>query len=599
LWKKAARTFTGAADDYCFVFSGHTFYKQIKCLIFRDCQGTIFEEAIMDISQLPQTWDLIVIGGGITGAGILREAIRAGLQAVLFEQKDFAWGTSSRSSKLVHGGLRYLKEGRFLMTKTAVEERERLLKEAPGLVEPLGFLLPIFEDQRPGRRTLQVGLSLYDIMARERQHHYYDAAAFSRMLPHINRRGLTGGFQFFDAQVDDSRLVLRLINEAVAAGASALNYTAVRRIIRQDNDVTGVEVQDVETGRSRTLECPAVINATGVWAEKLHPSPDPQRHLRPLRGSHLVFPAGALPLTEGLSFVHPRDGRPVFAIPWEGAVLVGTTDIDHPQDLSIEPNITAAEASYLMEGLQAVFPSLGLSLENCLCAFAGVRPVLSEGKLEPSQESREHAVWVDHGLVTVTGGKLTTFRRLALDALKAARSWLPSDTVIERKTPVFEVVPNRPAEDFGLSEQTWRRLYGRYGMAAETIAATARSKDLAVIPGTHTLWAELPHVAANEQIRHLDDLLLRRVRIGLLTPRGAAGYLKRVRKLCKSALPWSRRRWKEEIRLYRMQWMHAHALPGRRDAVSARKKIFCVEGLRAGGRTVFRKIFGAGKRNNL
>jgi len=552
----------------------------------------------MDISELPQRWDVIVIGGGITGAGILREATRAGLRAVLCEQKDFAWGTSSRSSKLVHGGLRYLRGGHFLMTKTAVEERERLLKEAPGLVEPLGFLLPLYEDQRPGKRTLQVGLSLYDIMARERQHRYYDAAAFSRMIPHINRRGLTGGFRFFDAQVDDCRLVLRLINEAVAAGARALNYTAVRRIIRRDDRVAAVEVQDVETGEARILDCSVAINATGVWAEKLHPSPDPRLHLRPLRGSHLVFAAGALPLSEGLSFVHPRDGRPVFVIPWEGAVLVGTTDIDHPLDLSIEPNITEDEAAYLMEGLQAVFPSLGLSLANCLCAFAGVRPVLSEGKLEPSQESREHVVWVDRGLVTVTGGKLTTFRRLALDALKAARPWLPPDTVIDRKAPVFEAVPDRPPEDFGLPAQTWRRLYGRYGTAAETIVAGARRKDLAVIPGTCTLWAELPHVAAHEQIRHLGDLLLRRVRIGLLTPRGAAGYLKRVRKLCKKALPWSRRRWKEEIRRYRLQWVHAHALPAQRDALAVRKKSFFVEGLRAAGCAVYRKLNFAGKDNN-
>lgn len=147
-----------------------------------------------------------------------------GLSVLLVEQKDFAWGTSSRSSKLVHGGLRYLKEGRFLMTKIAVSERERLLKEAPGLVESLGFLLPIYEDQSPSRRTMQVGLSLYDIMARERQHHYYDAEEFIQKVPHINPNGLKGGFHFLDAQVDDARLVLRLINESVASGACALNY---------------------------------------------------------------------------------------------------------------------------------------------------------------------------------------------------------------------------------------------------------------------------------------------------------------------------------------------------------------------------------------
>ena len=544
----------------------------------------------MNLQNLPNTWDLIIIGGGITGAGIFREASRMGVKVLLVEQKDFAWGTSSRSSKLVHGGLRYLKEGHFLMTKIAVAERERLLKEAPGLVESLGFLLPIYGDQSPGRRTMQVGLSLYDIMARERQHQYFDAEEFIRRVPHINPKGLKGGFHFLDAQVDDSRLVLRLINESVASGACALNYTAVRHIDRNDEgQVVGVELEDVETHEIKNIFSPAVINATGSWAEKLHPSPEPERHLRPLRGSHLVFPAAAIPLTEGFSFMHPMDNRAVFVIPWEGAVLVGTTDLDHPQDLAIEPHITEAEVTYLMEGIQAIFPSLNISLADCLCAFAGIRPVFSEGKLKPSEESREHVVWVDRGLVTVTGGKLTTFRRLALDALKAAKSFLPPGKTVDRKAPVFNEVPQTPGQDYGLSSETWRRLYGRYGSAADTIVKTAKVRDLGIIAGTHTLWAELTYVAQNEQIRHLGDLLLRRVRIGLLTPQGGKAYLKRIQKLCKKVLPWNRRRWKKEINQYLVQWNHAHALPVRRAGVPEQRKIFSFKAFRAVLRSFYHK----------
>jgi glycerol-3-phosphate dehydrogenase len=536
----------------------------------------------MNLQNLPNTWELIIIGGGITGAGIFREASRMGVKVLLVEQKDFAWGTSSRSSKLVHGGLRYLKEGHFLMTKIAVAERERLLKEAPGLVESLGFLLPIYGDQSPGRRTMQVGLSLYDIMARERQHRYFDAEEFIRRVPYINPKGLKGGFHFLDAQVDDSRLVLRLINESVASGAWALNYTAVRHIDRNDEDqVVGVELEDVETHEIKNIFSPAVINATGSWAEKLHPSPEPQRHLRPLRGSHLVFPAATIPLTEGFSFMHPLDNRAVFVIPWEGAMLVGTTDLDHPQDLSIEPNVTEAEVIYLMKGIEAIFPSLNISLADCLCAFAGIRPVFSEGKLKPSEESREHVVWVDRGLVTVTGGKLTTFRRLALDALKAAKSFLPPGKTVDRNAPAFNEVPQTPVQDYGLSPETWRRLYGRYGTAADIIVKTAKVRDLAIIAGTHTLWAELTYVAQNEQIRHLGDLLLRRVRIGLLTPQGGKAYLKRIRKLCKKVLPWNRRRWKKEIDQYLAQWNHAHALPVRHAEVHMPPKIISFKVLRA------------------
>ena len=554
----------------------------------------------MDLKDIPNKWDLIVIGGGITGAGIFREAARMGLTTILIEQRDFAWGTSSRSSKLVHGGLRYLKEGHFKMTKIAVEERERLLREAPCLVESLGFLLPIYEYQRPGKRTMQVGLSLYDIMARERQHHYYDSEKFKQMVPHINPNGLKGGFEFLDAQVDDSRLVLRLIKEAVASGACAMNYTAVRHINRnEDGRLVGVNVQDVETHIARQLTSSAVINATGSWAEKLHPSPESQRHLRPLRGSHLVFTADALPLTKGFSFIHPGDKRAVFVVPWEGAVLVGTTDLDHGEDLSIEPNITEAEVIYLMQGIQAMFPSLDISLKDCLCTFAGIRPVLSEGKLKPSEESREHVVWTDRGLITVTGGKLTTFRRLAMDALKAAKPFLPPDMKLSRKAPAFDEVPDKPLLGYGLTPQIWRRLYGRYGVAAEALVRKAKPKDLTIIPGTHTIWAELPYVTRNEQIRHLADLLLRRVRIGLLTPQGGKAYLKRIKKLCKNDLPWDRRRWKEETRAYLEHWIHAHALPVRRAEVLAKRKIVSLRGLGASLMNIYHKFFSNKQRGQI
>jgi glycerol-3-phosphate dehydrogenase len=342
-----------------------------------------------------------------------------------------------------------------------------------------------------------------------------------------------------------------------------------------------------------------VINATGSWAEKLHPSPESQRHLRPLRGSHLVFTADALPLTKGFSFIHPGDKRAVFVVPWEGAVLVGTTDLDHGEDLSIEPNITEAEVIYLMQGIQAMFPSLDISLKDCLCTFAGIRPVLSEGKLKPSEESREHVVWTDRGLITVTGGKLTTFRRLAMDALKAAKPFLPPDMKLSRKAPAFDEVPDKPLLGYGLTPQIWRRLYGRYGVAAEALVRKAKPKDLTIIPGTHTIWAELPYVTRNEQIRHLADLLLRRVRIGLLTPQGGKAYLKRIKKLCKNDLPWDRRRWKEETRAYLEHWIHAHALPVRRAEVLAKRKIISLRGLVASLNTIYHKFFSNKQRGQI
>ncbi|MCD6487532.1 MAG: glycerol-3-phosphate dehydrogenase/oxidase [Syntrophobacterales bacterium] len=520
----------------------------------------------MGIEDLREAWDLVIIGGGITGAGVFREATRMNLNVLLVERMDFAWGTSSRSTKLVHGGLRYLKDGHPLLTKTSVEERERMLKEAPGLVEQVGFLMPVYRGISPGKWSLDIGLILYDLMAHEKQHRFYDTREFSALTPHLKRKGLAGGFRFFDAQVDDARLVLRLINEAVAAGGCALNYTAAREILRNDDgQVAGVVIEDTETLEKKTLSTGAVINATGAWGEELHPSPDRKRHLRPLRGSHLVFPRSVIPIEQAVTIVHPADNRPVFAIPWEGAVLVGTTDVDYKEDIQKEPSITEEEISYLLEAIQLFFPSLDVSEDNCVSTFAGIRPVLSEGNLSPSEESRDYVVWKYKGLVTVTGGKLTTFRKMAWDTLKAAKAFLPPVRFIGRRDPVFSPVPDRiPEEDFGLSAQTWRRLYGRYGEAANELAETATMADLKPIPDTLTLWAELPFAAKHEQVRHLSDLLLRRVRIGLLTPMGGKEYIKRVQKLCESSLPWDRKRWKQEIKDYLDLWRQSYSIPNRK-----------------------------------
>ena len=516
----------------------------------------------MRLSDTPETWDLVVIGGGITGAGILREAARMGLKAILVEQNDFAWGTSSRSSKMVHGGLRYIGEGRLLLTKKSVEEREHLLREAPGLVDPLGFILPVYAGQKPGRKSLKIGLSLYDALAGKRQHTFHASEKIVQELPYIKQEGLSGGFRFFDAQVDDARLVLRLIDESITCGAAALNYTSAMNIVRNSKGkVVGVAVQDTETGENKTLQSPAVINATGSWAEKLHPSPKPRLHLRPLRGSHLVFPANAIPLQQGFSFFHPADNRGISIFPWEGAVVMGTTDLDHKGDLAMEPRITKQEARYLIEGACFFFPSLDLTLQYCISSYAGIRPVLSEGKLPPSKESREHVVWRDRGLVTVTGGKLTTFRRLAWDALKCAGRYLPPDANINRKAPIFAGVPLEPEKDYGLSAETWRRLYGRYGATANEMVAATNKDDLAKIPGTHTLWAELPYLARHENIRHLGDLLLRRVRIGLLTPGGAKDHLPHIRSICKNSLKWNDSRWDQEVETYLDMWNRYYAVP--------------------------------------
>lgn len=449
----------------------------------------------------------------------------------------------------------------MLLTYDSVRQRQRLLNEAPGMVEPIHFMVPLYKGASPGRWTMKTGLSIYDMMAGDKTHSYINADEFTRMIPRINQSGLTGGFRFLDAQVDDARLVLRLINESIASGGTALNYTTACKIIRNDDGIVeGIQLKDSESRDARTISTRAVINATGTWAEELHPSPQNNLHIRPLRGSHLIFPGSLLPINQAITLTHPGDKRPLLIVPWEGALLLGTTDLDHGKDISTEARITKEEAIYMMEALNAYFPSANIQLKDAISSIAGIRPVLSKGNRSPSQESRESIVWIDKGLVTITGGKLTTFRTLAKKALMAATPFLPKKPNIKINEPAFTLTPV-PKQLNGLPPLTWRRLYGRYGKIAEGMIAGADIKDLELITGTHTLWAELPLLAKTEQVRHLSDLLLRRVRVGLLAQNGGRQVLDRIQDLCENSLPWDQTRWKTEKQHYIEHWESFHSVP--------------------------------------
>ncbi len=510
---------------------------------------------------LDQPWDIVVVGGGITGTGILREATRLGLKTLLVEQRDFAFGTSSRSSKLVHGGLRYLKQGKFGLTQASVQERRRLQASAPGLVDPLGFLLANVKGSGQWREKwlVRAGLSFYDLVALQWSHRYYSPQDVWMLAPRLNVQDLAGAFHYFDAQTDDARLVLRVLREAVAAGGTAVNYVAATDLIRDDGEVVGVRLQDRESGRETAVRSKIVINATGAWADDLRQKVDKEPRLRPLRGSHLIFPQWRFPLAQAVSFNHPLDGRFVFIFPWDGVTLVGTTDVDHSEDLEHEPHITPGEVAYLMAAVESRYPSLALTLDDVLATYAGVRPVINTGKIDPSAESRDHVVWAENGLLTVTGGKLTTFRLIALDALRAARPTLPQMPKIDEDEPALnEVTEDLPPS---LPEAIRQRLIGRYGQEAAALVAAAQPGELTVIPNTHVLWAELRWAARSEGVVHLDDLLLRRVRLGLLLPHGGAALEGRIQAICQAELGWENGRWAQEWTAYQQRWQAKYSLP--------------------------------------
>lgn len=511
-------------------------------------------------SELDQAWDVIVIGGGITGAGILRQAAHANLRALLVEADDFASGTSSRSSKLVHGGLRYLKNAQFKVTLESVSEREYLLKQGRGLINRLGFLYACLEgDPMPGW-MFGAGLTIYDIMAGQWSHRSYDAEDMRELCPPLTTPALRGGYRYFDANTDDARLVLRLLRESVAEGVLALNYARVDSLLRtQDGQVRGVVLCDTsgETEREIEITAKVVINATGAWADQLRGNLQKKPRLRPLRGSHLVLPFQRLPLTRSISFLHPRDGRPVFALPWEGAVIFGTTDVDHGQDLQTDPSISSAEAEYLLTGLQTVFPEQELTFADLTSTFSGLRPVVNTGKTNPSKESREHAIWDEDGLLTVSGGKLTTFRIMARDAFKAVRKRL-GHVPFDPNTPVLEAFPPETEALFvesGLTPAQQLRLIARYGpRSVNSFPAFLSETSREIIPNTSYLWAELGQAARAEGVIHLDDLLLRRVRLGLLAPNGGLDLLPRIRTIVQPELGWDDARWEKEASNYAELW---------------------------------------------
>lgn len=509
-----------------------------------------------------QKWDVIVIGGGITGAGILREAARRGLRAALIEQRDFAWGTSSRSSKMVHGGLRYLMVAHLKLTRESVLERERLLREAPGLVDQLGFLFSTYRGRRPGRWSMSVLLAAYDLLARRWDHRYYPAHEYTLLAPGIRLAGLKGGSQYGDAVTDDSRLVFRVIREAQRDGALALNYVKAENIITKKDRVCGVFVQDVLSGETAEIRAGAVVNATGAWADRLREQVAGGTDIRPLRGSHLIFPYWRIPIAQAIGLMHPRDGRPVFLMPWEGATVVGCTDLDHDQDLDDEARITRQEVEYLLQMVDYQFPALEISQGDILSTYSGIRPVIGRGALDPSKERRDHSIWVEKGLISVSGGKLTTFRLIALDVLRHVAGFIPSLTVEDRGEPVFRMISSREIETGNLDFSVRQRLAGHYGEEAGEVVKYAGQGELERVPGTDTLWAELRWAAHTEAVAHLEDLLLRRTRLGLLLPEGGASILDHVRSVCQEGLGWKDDRWHREIYAYRSLWRKCYSVPG-------------------------------------
>jgi len=513
-------------------------------------------------SDLDQPWDIIVIGGGITGAGIFNMAAQKGLKVALVEASDFAFGTSSRSSKLVHGGIRYLKNHQFDVVRESVKERERLIRESDRLVDPIAFIFPSYEDNIHDTRMMKLGVIVYDLLAPKWQHRNLDKMDIKDALPALNGNGLLGGVEYFDSLVDDSQLVLRVIMDGIRYGGSAINYAKVVDFCKSNKGkVEGVLLQD-ETGRlsssQKELHANVVINATGPWSDQLRDKLDGKPKLRRLRGSHLIFSQELIPLNAAVTMLHPQDNRALFAIPWEGRTMIGTTDLDH--DLyEDETRITTSEVYYLLEAARHAFPNFPVAEEDILSTFSGLRPVINNNAPTPSKESRAHRFWEENGLVTIAGGKLTTFRVMASDVLNFCRDRLPNRPKFNHRAPCF--IHPKPLTNQSLSNPDWIMMAGRLGEDVNPFFNNADPDDLNPINPMLEFWAELAWAAKNEAVVHLDDLLLRRVRMGLLLPNAGLNYVDRIRQLVQEPLGWSNEKWEAELKRYQNIWREIYYLP--------------------------------------
>ncbi|GAA0427941.1 FAD-dependent oxidoreductase [Massilia aurea] len=509
----------------------------------------------------PRDWDVLVIGGGITGAGVLLEAARRGLKTLLVEQADFGCGTSSRSSKLMHGGLRYLAAGSLRRTRDAVAEREALLRAAPGLVDAQPFAFANHGADLTRRLGLLSMLRVVDLLTGRREPQWQRQDALRKPAPDAPDPRSAGSIRYTDAKTDDARLVLRVLGEARTHGAVACNYVTVQSLVRDGGKVHGALLRDERTGAETAVRARLVIDATGAPPAPANAGAnDNAPRLRWLRGSHLLLPADRLPLTEAVSLLHPLDGRPVFAFPWEGVTLVGTADIDQADDVNAQPSITRREFDYLMAAVQAQFAPLALVDADVLATFAGVRLVFDSGSDGVSiSDKREHLVWSEPGLVSVAGGTLTTFRLAARDVLREAARQLPGWQMRTERGAVFARASAPARRD--LPPNVLRRLTGRHGAHVKALLSAAHAGELECIPGTHTLWAELRWAARAEQVYRLDDLLLRRTRLGIQLTDGGAALMGRVRAICQKELGWDDAQWEAQEKRYIAAWRLQHAVP--------------------------------------
>jgi len=516
--------------------------------------------------------DLLIVGGGIVGAATAREAALRGIRTAVVDQGDFAGATSSGSSRLIHGGLRYLEHGDWRLVLEASRERAVLLRIAPHLVHPLAFVFPIYRGSRVPAWQLRAGLWVYDALAsfrNTRMHRWLGPKAVSRVEPRLRTKGLAGAGFYYDAQTDDARLALGTLRSAAAAGALVANYASVTNLLKSDGMLRGATVEDVLTGTTWSVHARVVVNATGPWVDRLRQQDDPSVTplLRATKGVHVAVPRARLGHENAITFISPIDGRVMFVLPWGDMSYIGTTDTDDP----VPPEGVRASGDdvvYLLRSANAVFPDARLAPRDVFATWAGLRPLLSPDRaVTPAAVSREHRiVTAPSGLITVAGGKLTTHRVMGRDVVDQVSSVLHAqDGRPETRPAPTERLPLPGGEAADLEvlvqatiareipEPVARHLVGRYGAEAAAVAnLVERDRKLGdlILPNRPDIWAEIVHAVERELAVRLSDVLIRRLHLFYEDLGRGLAAAPAVAALMGELLGWDKARRETELALY-------------------------------------------------
>lgn len=514
-----------------------------------------------------ESFDLLVIGGGITGAAVAREAAQRGLRTALVEQLDFAWGTSSRSTKLIHGGLRYLRNGEFRLVREAVVERQRLLHMAPHLVRPLTFVFPVYAGDPDPLWKLKIGLMLYDrFSGRDTaiRHRIVRGEAILEWEPLLNRDGLVGGGLYMDCATDDSRLVIEVLTSAVEHGVSAANYVAATEFKRDGQGrIVAVTVEDRLNGTRFDVRCQRVLSAAGPWADCVRwlDEPGAAPLLRRTKGVHIAVRRERLALRHAVT-MRGTDKRIMFAIPSGAFTYLGTTDTDY-EGPAEQVCVEQQDVDYILEAARKNFPQSGLGYGDIVSAWAGLRPLINASGGGPSSVSRDYALFENRsGLVTVAGGKLTAFRSMAShivdrlfprtrgsNPLHRSAAPLPGAT----ENPLSGADIGRLAAELGEPAEEVERVVRRYGRRFPTLLQDYAQREPGSDPQLAWRRMQLRYAVRAEMAMRLEDVFARRTSLMLFSEDNGLRYLEELAREMGALCGWSQAKIEEETAHYRQR----------------------------------------------